>query len=81
MNCQMFSWPLSSGARGGSGTSEALLGTISALAPCAMVLVDAAYGHDSKPRAGVTELEKVYDAAFSRRAGCRHAARPDGNRQ
>jgi hypothetical protein len=28
----MFSWPLSSGARGGSGTSETLLGTTSALA-------------------------------------------------
>src|SRR5262245_34199283 len=34
MNCQMFSWPLSSGARGGSGTSEILFGTTRALAPC-----------------------------------------------
>jgi hypothetical protein len=34
MNCQMFSWPLSSGARGGSGIKEMLLGTLSALAPC-----------------------------------------------
>ena len=29
MNCQMFSWPLSSGARGGSGISVMLLGTLS----------------------------------------------------
>ena len=34
MNCQMFSWPLSSGARGGSGMSEILLGTLRILAPC-----------------------------------------------
>ena len=32
--CQMFSWPLSSGARGGSGTSEMLFGSTRALAPC-----------------------------------------------
>jgi hypothetical protein len=31
MNCQMFSWLLSSGARGGSGRSEILLGTFSRL--------------------------------------------------
>src|SRR6266446_10224522 len=36
MNCQMFSWLLSSGARGGSCKSEMLLGTLRALAPCAM---------------------------------------------
>src|SRR5262245_19989435 len=30
----MFSCPLSSGARGGSGMSETLLGTTGALAPC-----------------------------------------------
>ena len=30
MNCQMFSWGLSSGERGGSGKSEMLLGTLSA---------------------------------------------------
>ena len=34
MNCQMFSWPLSSGARGGSGISVMLLGTLRILAPC-----------------------------------------------
>jgi hypothetical protein len=28
MNCQMFSWPLSSGARGGSGISVMLLGSL-----------------------------------------------------
>src|SRR6185369_13102159 len=33
MNCQIFSWPLSSGARGGSCKSEMLLGTLRALAP------------------------------------------------
>ena len=32
--CQMFSWPLSSGARGGSGMSEILLGTLRTLPPC-----------------------------------------------
>ena len=30
----MFSWPLSSGARGGSGMSEILLGTLRTLPPC-----------------------------------------------
>src|SRR5258707_4203774 len=34
MNCQIFSWPLSSGARGGSCKSEMLFGTWRALAPC-----------------------------------------------
>jgi hypothetical protein len=34
INCQIFSWPLSSGARGGSCKSEILLGTLRALAPC-----------------------------------------------
>ena len=34
MNCQIFSWPLSSGARGGSGISEMLLGMFSVLVPC-----------------------------------------------
>jgi hypothetical protein len=29
-----FSWPLSSGARGGSGMSEILLGTLRTLLPC-----------------------------------------------
>jgi hypothetical protein len=29
MNCQIFSWPSSSGARGGSGSSEMLLGILS----------------------------------------------------
>src|SRR5262249_54620922 len=33
MNCQIFSWPLSSGARGGSCKSELLFGTLRALAP------------------------------------------------
>ena len=33
MNCQIFCWPLSSGARGGSSKSEMLLGTLKALAP------------------------------------------------
>ena len=33
MNCQMFSWPLSSGGRGGSCKSEMLFGTLRALAP------------------------------------------------
>ena len=32
MNCQIFSWPLSSGACGGSRKSEMLLGTLRALA-------------------------------------------------
>src|SRR5262249_56515599 len=41
MNCQMFSWPLSSGARGGSGTSEILFGTTSALAmPASLIKED-----------------------------------------
>jgi hypothetical protein len=31
---QIFSWPLSSGARGGSSKSEMLLGTLRGLAPC-----------------------------------------------
>jgi hypothetical protein len=34
MNCQMFSWLLSSGERGGDGRSEMLAGTLSSLAPC-----------------------------------------------
>ena len=34
MNCQMFSWPLSSGARGGSGINDMLLGTFSIFVPC-----------------------------------------------
>src|SRR6266516_679638 len=34
MNCQIFSRPLSSGARGGSCKSEMLFGTLRALAPC-----------------------------------------------
>ena len=34
MNCQMFSWLLSSGARGGSGRSEILLGTFRSFASC-----------------------------------------------
>ena len=33
MNCQMFSWLLSSGARGGNGRSEILLGTFRSFAP------------------------------------------------
>src|SRR5215475_1499555 len=32
MNCQIFSWPLSSGACGGSCKSEMLFGTLRALA-------------------------------------------------
>jgi DNA-binding IclR family transcriptional regulator len=32
MNCQTFSWPLSSGVRGGNSRSEILLGTLRALA-------------------------------------------------
>ena len=34
MNCQMFSCAFSSGERGGSGSSEMLLGTRKRLAPC-----------------------------------------------
>jgi hypothetical protein len=34
MNCQMFSWGLSSGERGGSGESEMLPGALRSLAPC-----------------------------------------------
>jgi hypothetical protein len=34
MNCQMFSWGLSSGERGGSGISEILLGTLRACDLC-----------------------------------------------
>jgi hypothetical protein len=34
MNCQMFSWLLSSGARGGSGKIEMLLGILRSFAPC-----------------------------------------------
>src|SRR5262249_55755435 len=40
MNCQMFSWPLSSGARGGSGTSEMLLGTTRAFMPSGLIKED-----------------------------------------
>jgi hypothetical protein len=32
MNCQMFSWLLSSGERGGNGRSEMLCGTLSCFA-------------------------------------------------
>ncbi len=34
MNCQMFSCSFNSGERGGSGSSEMLLGTRKHLAPC-----------------------------------------------
>jgi hypothetical protein len=34
MNCQMFSCAFNSGERGGSGSSEMLLGTRKHLAPC-----------------------------------------------
>ena len=34
MNCQMFSWGLSSGARGGRGRSDRLPGIFRSLAPC-----------------------------------------------
>ncbi len=49
MNCQIFSWLLSSGARGGSGRSEMLLGILSSLAMPAGLIEDKdcvrAYGY------------------------------------
>src|SRR5215813_885176 len=40
MNCQIFSWLLSSGARGGSGRSEILAGILSCFAPPAGLIED-----------------------------------------
>ena len=40
MNCQIFSWGLSSGARGGSGRSEMFLGALRSLARRATSLIE-----------------------------------------
>jgi hypothetical protein len=62
MNCQIFSWLLSSGARGGNGRSEMLLGTLRVFAPCQPAqnvpssIVRAARHHLAVAHSGLTRM-------------------------